>query len=101
MKKQLLSLCIVLGTMTFAQSTDGPRFGVKAGGNVSSITASDSKSKFGFYAGALVNIPISDAFNIQPEVVYSLQGAKVKGDYEMGSYTIRIWNRPFPISIFL
>ncbi|AZA76575.1 PorT family protein [Chryseobacterium sp. G0186] len=81
MKKQLLSLCIIIGTMAFAQSTNGPKFGIKAGGNLSSITGSDSKSKFGFYAGAFVNIPISEAFSIQPEVVYSQQGAKAKDKY--------------------
>ncbi|CAH0173539.1 hypothetical protein SRABI04_01320 [Chryseobacterium sp. Bi04] len=75
MKKQLLSLCIAIGTMAFAQSTEGPKFGIKAGGNFSSITGDDTKSKFGFYAGALVNVPISEAFSIQPEVVYSQQVA--------------------------
>lgn len=89
MKKQLLSLCIVIGTMTLAQSTDGPRFGIKAGGNLSSFTGSDSKSKIGYYAGAFVNIPISDAFSVQPEIVYSQQGAKAKDDYEMATYTIK------------
>jgi len=89
MKKQLLCICIALGTMAFSQSTDEPKFGVKAGGNLSSITASDTKSKVGFYAGAFVNIPITDAFNIQPEVVYSEQGAKIKGDYEMATYTVK------------
>lgn len=81
MKKQLLSLCVVIGTMSFAQSTNGPRFGIKAGGNLSSITGSDSKSKFGFYAGAFVNVPISEAFSIQPEVVYSQQGTKANDKY--------------------
>lgn len=89
MKKQLLSICIVLGTMAFAQSSDGPRFGVKAGSNLSSISGSDTKSKVGFYAGAFVNIPISDAFNVQPEIVYSQQGAKAKDDYEMATYVVR------------
>jgi len=89
MKKHLISLGIVIGTMSFAQSTDGPRFGVKAGGNLSSFTGGDSKSKIGFYAGALVNIPISDAFSVQPEVVYSQQGAKAKDDYEMATYTVK------------
>ncbi|WP_374465648.1 porin family protein [Chryseobacterium sp.] len=95
MKKQLLSLFIVIGIMAFAQSTDGPRFGIKAGGNLSSISGSDSKSKIGFYAGAFVNVPISDAFSIQPEVLYSQQGAKVKGDYEMATYTIKNMQQNF------
>ncbi|WP_126652183.1 porin family protein [Chryseobacterium aureum] len=89
MKKQLLSICIVLGTMTFAQSSDGPRFGLKAGGNLSSFTGGDSKSKIAFYAGAFVNVPLSESFSIQPEVVYSQQGAKAKDDYEMATYTIK------------
>lgn len=89
MKKQLLSLCIVIGTMSLAQSTDGPTFGVKAGGNLSGFTGSDSKSKIGFYAGAFVNVPLSEAFSIQPEVVYSQQGAKAKYDYEMGTYVVK------------
>lgn len=95
MKKQLLSVCIVLGTMAFAQSTDGPRFGIKAGGNLSSFTGGDSKSKIGFYAGAFVNVPISDVFSLQPEIVYSQQGAKVKGDYEMATYTIKNMQQNF------
>ncbi|PWW29885.1 MULTISPECIES: porin family protein [unclassified Chryseobacterium] len=95
MKKQLLSLCIVAGTMAFAQSTDGPKLGIKAGGNLSGISGSEMKSKVGFYTGAFVNIPVSDAFNLQPEIVYSQQGAKVKGDYDMGTYTIKNMQQNF------
>ena len=76
MKKVFLGLGIVLGTMAFAQSTAGPRFGIKAGGNLSDLANSDAKSKIGFYAGAFMNAPISAEFSIQPEVVYSQQGAK-------------------------
>ena len=55
MKKVFLGLGIVLGTMAFAQSTAGPRFGIKAGGNLSDLANSDAKSKIGFYAGAFMN----------------------------------------------
>lgn len=89
MKKLLLSLSIAIGTISFAQSADGPKFGIKAGGNLSSFTGGDSKSKIGFYAGAFVNVPISDAFSVQPEVIYSQQGAKAKDDYEMATYVVR------------
>ncbi|MCT4121073.1 porin family protein [Elizabethkingia anophelis] len=79
MKKVFLGLSIVLGTMAFAQSTAGPRFGIKAGGNLSDLTNLDrEKSKIGFYAGVFMNAPISSEFSIQPEVVYSQQGAKFK-----------------------
>ncbi len=79
---------MVLGTMAFAQYSDETRFGIKAGGNLSNITDGDSKSKPGFYGGVFVNIPISEAFNIQPEAVYSQQGAKLKDDYDFVGYTI-------------
>ncbi|ATC35302.1 PorT family protein [Elizabethkingia anophelis] len=80
MKKVFLGLGIVLGTMAFAQSTAGPRFGIKAGGNLSDLTGygSAEKSKIGFYAGVFMNAPISSDFSIQPEVVYSQQGSKFK-----------------------
>lgn len=74
--------------MAFAQSTGGPKFGVKAGANLSSFTGSDSKSKVGFYAGAFVNVPISEVFSIQPEVVYSQQGAKAKDKYYFGAIAV-------------
>ncbi|RKF37142.1 opacity protein [Sphingobacterium siyangense] len=84
MKKQLISLCLVIGAIAFAQSTGGPRFGIKAGGNLSGLTGSDSRSKLGFYAGAFVNFPLSGVFSIQPEVVYSQQGAKLNDRYFFG-----------------
>ena len=47
------------------------------------------KSKIGFYAGVFMNAPISSEFSIQPEVVYSQQGAKFK---DMGNVTDRKLN---------
>jgi opacity protein-like surface antigen len=74
MKKVFLGLAVVFGTMAMAQ-----KVGIKAGGNLSSLSSDDSKSQFGFYAGAYLNAPINAKLSIQPEVVYSLQGAEAKG----------------------
>lgn len=71
MKKVLLGLGMLCGTFAMAQ-----KFGVKAGGNLASISEDDTKSKFGFYAGAYMNAPLTAKLSIQPEVLYSLQGAK-------------------------
>ncbi|QCX52333.1 porin family protein [Elizabethkingia sp. JS20170427COW] len=88
MKKVFLGLGIVLGTLAFAQKTSGPRVGIKAGMNVSSISQdgglSDTKSKIGFNAGLYLNAPISGSFSIQPEVIYNDLGSKVT--FESGSY---------------
>jgi len=54
------------------------KFGVKAGLNLSNLTGDieNNSIKAGFQVGALVDIKISDNFSIQPEVLYSMQGAK-------------------------
>ncbi|MBS1549861.1 MAG: PorT family protein [Bacteroidetes bacterium] len=71
MKKVLLGLGLFAASFAMAQ-----KVGVKAGGNLASISENDTKSKFGFYAGAYFNAPLTDKLSIQPEVLYSLQGAK-------------------------
>lgn len=43
MKKVILGLAMVFGTMAMAQ-----KIGVKAGGNLSSLTEDDTKSQFGY-----------------------------------------------------
>ncbi|MBS1571048.1 MAG: PorT family protein [Bacteroidetes bacterium] len=74
MKKLILGAAVLCGTFAMAQ-----KIGVKAGGNLSSISENDTKSQFGFYAGLYLNSPINSKLSIQPEVVYSLQGAEVTG----------------------
>ncbi|OIQ22375.1 porin family protein [Lacinutrix sp. MedPE-SW] len=54
-------------------------FGAKAGVNFATITGDDTDgidSKTGFHVGAVAEIMISEKFSIQPELVYSSQGAK-------------------------
>lgn len=78
MKKLFLGLGLVAGTFAFAQT--GPSFGIKGGINVASISKDgydDAKSKVGFAGGLFVNVPVSEQFSIQPEVMYSQMGSKV------------------------
>ena len=75
MKKLILVAAIAVSGVSNAQT-----FGLKAGANVSSISNTDeSKSKFGFYGGAFVNIPLADTFSLQPEVLYNGKGVKSDG----------------------
>lgn len=62
-----------------------PMFGVKAGVNLANLEIKDdataaaggnNNSKTSLHAGVFYNIPITSAFRIQPEVIYSIQGAK-------------------------
>lgn len=86
MKKVFLGLALVAGSLAFGQKTP-VAFGVKAGMNVSSLSKDQDndkqKSKIGFNAGVFANIPLSEQFSLQPEVLYNGLGAKVENDREV------------------
>lgn len=80
MKKLLLtSFVMVLALYSFAQGISG---GVKAGMNLSNqkYTADgfslDTKAKPGLHAGIFAVIMINEKMGIQPEALYSMQGAR-------------------------
>ena len=85
MKKIILTMAVVL-TVAFANAQDKKEsvttkeiaFGVKAGyinsnftGDFPSPTANGS-----FYIGGLVDFHVTEAFHVQPELLYSIEGAK-------------------------
>lgn len=79
MKKLFLGLSIAASSLVFSQ-----QFGIKGGMNVSTISDEgfdDTKSKVGYYGGVFMNVPVSESFSIQPEVLYNNLGSKV-------SYTV-------------
>lgn len=75
MKKILFSAIVLATTYVNAQDVT---FGAKLGLNVSSITGdvTDSKSLIGAQFGGFAEIKISDKFAVQPELLFSMQGAK-------------------------
>ena len=73
-----VALAFVAVTTLFAQD---PKFGIKGGLNLSTLTNQDNGWRTGFHAGLLSHIHVTPAFSLQPEVVYSSQGAK----YELSS----------------
>ena len=79
MKKLLftaIALFIVSGV--YAQ---GIKVGIKAGANLSTITDSDdAKMKLGFHIGGFLEFKFSDVLSLQPELLFSMQGAKQDGD---------------------
>lgn len=77
MKKTFLVVVLVLFSI-FTQAQE-VHFGVKAGLNTSMITGTDAvmTSTNGFHAGALVEFKILGKFAIQPELMFSMQGAKI------------------------
>lgn len=66
----LFFFCLMTVT---AQSTFKP--GVKAGVNFATFTNSDADTKTDFYLGGLFAMKFSKVYTLQPELVYSRQGA--------------------------
>lgn len=79
MKKLLITLT-AFATFSFINAQeDDIRFGAKGGLNISNFAgddADDFKSKVGFHFGAIVEIPVSDVFAVQPELIFSTQGSQ-------------------------
>jgi hypothetical protein len=76
MKKIILTMAVVL-TATFANAQKDMKFGVKAGYQSTNLTGDvDLDANGGFYIGGLVDFSVSEKFHVQPELMYSIEGAK-------------------------
>lgn len=91
MMKKLLLIITVIASFSFMNAQENSvRFGVKAGLNIANIVGDSQdlwddlngeiKPIIRFHVGALVEIPVSEVFAIQPELLFSRQGAKLKID---------------------
>lgn len=82
MKKVIIAIGALLSFTTMKAQEDKVRFGAKGGLNFSNtvINASESSSlnvKIDIHLGVLVEIPFSDKFAVQPELMYSSQGNSI------------------------
>ncbi|CAM3392266.1 porin family protein [Aequorivita lipolytica] len=87
MNKILLLVAIAALTFTAASAQSEFRIGFKGGVNFASISGDftdDYDGRTSFHIGGLVEIPISEKFAIQPELLYSSQGAKSEYDDSFG-----------------
>lgn len=81
MKYLTLSLAVALcSAPAFSQNF---QLGLKAGANISNFRGDDyqdvkSNTMVGFHAGAFVNLKFGSILSIQPELLVSSQGAKLK-----------------------
>ncbi|RTY89662.1 porin family protein [Flavobacterium sp. GT3R68] len=100
MKKVIFTVAAVFAFgFANAQDTAGPdttmSFGVKGGLNVASISNSDdAKSLIGFHVGAFGEFMLSEKFAIQPEVLFSTQGAKIDNSLGETDYKLNYINIP-------
>lgn len=77
MKKILLSAVAVMAFGVAAQAqSEEMKFGVKAGANFTNFGGdAETDGATSFYVGGLVDLPVSGNFHVQPEVLYSVEGA--------------------------
>ena len=77
--KRYLSLALAAALLTTAASAQSVNVGIKGGLNVFNLESSpdaNAKSRTNFNAGLLGHIHLAPQFGLQPEIVYSGQGAK-------------------------
>lgn len=78
MKKLFLFVVAIVVTTSVTEAQE-VRIGAKGGVNFATFSGDDLgdvKSRTGFHIGGLVEVPISEKFAIQPEVLYTSQGSK-------------------------
>jgi hypothetical protein len=101
MKKLIFTLALLSGPVfLFAQ---GVGVGIKAGANFSNYSSDDysTSSVTKYHVGAYVNINFSERFGVTPEVLWSSQGAKVKGvgDFNTNYVIVPIMLRWKPVDL--
>lgn len=79
--KKVFTVLLALSTVSFF-ATAQIQPGIKAGVNVYSLGGDgvDVNSKVGMHFGGLAHIHMSDVLALQPEIVFSMQGAKDPDD---------------------
>lgn len=85
MRKFLLFIACAGFAITASQAQE-IRFGVKGGLNLANMSISPDEgekmdSRMSFHIGGLVEIPVSDVFSVQPEILYSSMGAQSEESY--------------------
>jgi outer membrane immunogenic protein len=97
MKKKLLFTIAVISAINIHAQI---QFGVKGGLNLSNLIQSSPvpevayNLKEGFNAGAFLNVPLSKHFGLQPEILYSGQGAKVNTNFENATSRLQYLSIP-------
>ncbi|WP_029037372.1 porin family protein [Salinimicrobium xinjiangense] len=80
MKKSLLFIAAMILSTTFVAAQEFVYFGAKGGVNFSNFSGDgwsgfdDGDARTAYHLGLVAEVPVSDRFSIQPEVLYSAQG---------------------------
>ncbi len=89
MKRVILAVALLIGCLAQSQT-----YGVKGGVNFANLNGNDADGFSGitsFHVGALMEFNILDRVTLQPELLYSVQGAEVDGEeYKLNYVTLPV-----------
>ena len=93
MKKVFL---LIVAVASFATIQAQTKFGIKAGANLANFSGDvdGNKMKIGFNAGGFAKIGLTESLSLQPELVFSAQGAKFEDEGEEAKYKLNYLNVP-------
>lgn len=94
--KKIVSITVITVLTIVSINAQDVKFGAKAGLNLAFITGDDSEDldpNTDFHLGVMAEFKISDKFSLQPELVYSGQGADTNIASE-GSISLNYLNLP-------
>lgn len=94
MKKLFLAGAALLAFTAASAQADGTKFGIKGGVQFTNFAGDgDWNGKTGFYVGGLVDLAVAENFHIQPELLFSMEGAEgdtPPNDVDFGISYLRI-----------
>lgn len=100
--KKLFVMAILLIAGSTSMNAQGLDFGVKAGANFSKLDGDgiDGDNLTSFHVGALLELNVFENFSVQPEIMYSSQGTKVKGagDFKLDYISVPVLAKFYLIS---
>ena len=90
MKKVMVCLFACLMTLAATECVNAQKvnFGVKAGLNLSTWSYDDASLRPGFHAGGFATVQFSRMFAVQPEVMYSMEGAAWEGKLDVSDFSL-------------
>ena len=90
MKKVMVCLFACLMTLAATECVNAQKvnFGVKAGLNLSTWNYDDASLRPGFHAGGFATVQFSRMFAVQPEVMYSMEGAAWEGKLDAFGFSL-------------
>lgn len=101
MKKLVLVLLLVTAGAVNAQFVE---LGIKGGVNFSSIDGSgsiDFDTRTGYHFGAVLEVGLLGSWALQPEVIFSSQGAKVRNNDIFNEFDLKYVNVPVMLKYYL